>query len=157
MAMNFKTADVAGLRLLLPRGRGPVEADHRPAARFSLVVLAGLLMFIGYVIDRDVRASGDTVNWLAFVEAAPRLLWNGGSDTLFSLVGGLFGALTAIRKAKPPDFTVVDKRHGACIGVSAMRRRGSGPGMDGTYIVRAIALCVLVVLLAFLMARRSTG
>ena len=28
---------------------------------------------------------------------------------------------------------------------------------DGTYIVRAIALCVLVVLLAFLMAHRSTG
>jgi hypothetical protein len=28
---------------------------------------------------------------------------------------------------------------------------------DGTYIVRAIALCVLVVLLALLMAHRSTG
>ena len=48
-------------------------------------------------------------------------------------------------------------RHDACNGVSVMKRRGSGPGMDGTYIVRAIALCVLVVLLAFLVARRSTG
>jgi hypothetical protein len=30
-------------------------------------------------------------------------------DTVFSLVGGVIGALTAIKKAKPPDFTVVQK------------------------------------------------
>ena len=49
------------------------------------------------------------------------------------------------------------RRHDPCTVASDMKRRGSGPGVDGTYIVRVIALCFLVVLLAFLMARRSTG
>jgi hypothetical protein len=93
------------------KGSGKASAAVQAMAALVTVVSvqAGLLMFIGYVIDRDVRAAGDTVNWVLFVKAAPRLLWNSGSDALFSLVGGLFGALTAIKKAKPPDFTLVEK------------------------------------------------
>lgn len=72
-------------------------------------VLAGLLVFIGWVVNKQVRAEGNTVNWMAFVQQAPRLLWASGRDTVFSLAGGLLGALYAIRKAKPPSFTVVEK------------------------------------------------
>ena len=72
-------------------------------------VLAGLLVFIGYLIHKQVQAGGDTVNWVAFLKHSPRLLWESGQDTVFSLAGGLIGALYAIRKAKPPDFTVVEK------------------------------------------------
>lgn len=72
-------------------------------------VLAGLLVFIGYLINKQVEANGSTVDWMAFVKHAPRLLWASGRDTIFSLAGGLLGALYAIRKAKPPSFTVVEK------------------------------------------------
>ncbi len=72
-------------------------------------VLAGLLLFIGYVISKRFEAEGNTVDWNSFIRQSPRLLWAGGQDTVFSLAGGLIGALYAIRKAKPPSFTVVEK------------------------------------------------
>lgn len=72
-------------------------------------VLAGLLVFIGYLINKQVEANGNTINWIAFAKQTPRLLWASGQDTIFSLAGGLLGAFYAIRKAKPPSFTVVEK------------------------------------------------
>src|SRR6516165_11212380 len=42
-----------GRENLLPRGRGPLEADHRPAARFSLVVV---------LVQRPDSASGGSIS-----------------------------------------------------------------------------------------------
>jgi hypothetical protein len=72
-------------------------------------VLAGLLLFIAYAVDKKFAADGNTVNWVAFVKETPHLLVAAGRDTIFSLVGGLIGAFYAIRKARPPSFTVVEK------------------------------------------------
>ena len=72
-------------------------------------VLAGLLVFIGYVANRRAAADGNSIDWILFVRQSPRLLWVSGRDTVFSLAGGLLGALYAIRKAKPPSFTAVEK------------------------------------------------
>jgi hypothetical protein len=72
-------------------------------------VLAGLLVFIAWVVNRRFEADGNTVNWMAFVKQAPQLLWASGQDAVFSLVAGLVGAFYAIRKATPPSFTLVEK------------------------------------------------
>ena len=72
-------------------------------------VLAGLLVFIAYVANRRAEADGNTIDWILFVRQSPRLLWVSGRDTVFSLAGGLLGALYAIRKARPPSFTAVEK------------------------------------------------
>lgn len=72
-------------------------------------VLAGLLVFIGWIVNRQVEAAGNTINWTVFLKHTPQLLWDSGQDTLFSLAGGLLGAFYAIRKATPPGFALVEK------------------------------------------------
>src|SRR5436190_8973320 len=37
-----------------------------------LPLLAGLLVFFGYQIDKEAQAQGGVVDWLAFLKAAPR-------------------------------------------------------------------------------------
>jgi hypothetical protein len=108
-AIAVLTGVAIGWAAVKGSGKAGLAVQAMAAVVTVLSVLAGLLVFMGYLIDKNVRASGNTVDWLAFLRLAPRLLWDGGRDTLFSLVGGLFGALVAIKKAKPPDFTVVQK------------------------------------------------
>ncbi|HEY6909160.1 MAG TPA: hypothetical protein VI356_07310 [Myxococcales bacterium] len=72
-------------------------------------VLAGLVVFIGWIVNQRVEAAGNHVDWTLFVRRTPQLLWDSGTDTLFSLAGGLLGAFYAIRKAAPPSFAVVEK------------------------------------------------
>ena len=72
-------------------------------------VLAGLVVFIGWIVNRQVEAAGSTVDWTVFLKHTPQLLWDAGQDTLFSLAGGLLGAFYAIRKATPPSFALVEK------------------------------------------------
>ena len=93
------------------KGAGKATAAIQAMAAVITVVsvLAGLLVFIGYLINKDAEAQGGAVNWLAFLKAAPRLLMASWSNTLFSLVGGLVGAWYAGRWARRPDFTIVEK------------------------------------------------
>ncbi|HUJ26197.1 MAG TPA: hypothetical protein VLW85_09275 [Myxococcales bacterium] len=72
-------------------------------------VLAGLLVFIGWLVNKHAVEQGNTVDWTRFAAAAPRLLWASGTDALFSLAGGLFGAYSAIKRAGRPGFALVEK------------------------------------------------
>jgi hypothetical protein len=72
-------------------------------------VLAGLVVFIAWIVNSKFQAAGNTVDWMAFIRQTPHLLWVSGEDAVFSLVAGLVGAFYAIRKATPPSFTLVEK------------------------------------------------
>lgn len=72
-------------------------------------VLAGLLVFIAWLVNTRFEAAGNTVDWMAFVKQTPHLLWASGEDAVFSLLAGLVGAFYAIRKATPPSFRLVEK------------------------------------------------
>jgi hypothetical protein len=112
-SMYWVLAILTGVAVGWAAVKGSGKAGVAVQAMAGLVtvasVLAGLLVFIGYVLNKHVVARGNTVDWAAFVRQSPRLLWASGTDTIFSLAGGLIGALYAIRKARPPSFTVVEK------------------------------------------------
>jgi hypothetical protein len=74
---------------------------------FTLLgVLLGEILRIGYYVREYVMSRNLTINWMDFVEAVPRLLWAGGSDTLFALGGGVIGAYYAARRAAKPTLEV---------------------------------------------------
>lgn len=93
------------------KGAGKATAAVKTMAAVITVfsVLAGLLMFIGYLIDKKAVARGAVVDWLAFLKASPRLLVASGWKTLFSLAGGLVGASYATRSVRRPEFSIVEK------------------------------------------------
>jgi len=74
---------------------------------FTLVsVLLGQLIYIGYYVHQQAGKESAVVDWGKFVLAAPNLLINTGTDTLFAIGGGLVGALYAARKAGKPKMEV---------------------------------------------------
>jgi hypothetical protein len=74
---------------------------------FSLFsVLLGQLIFIGYYLRAQAAQENATVDWGKFILAAPELLIETGSDTLFALGGGLLGAYYAARMAGKPKIDV---------------------------------------------------
>jgi hypothetical protein len=103
------TGVVVGWAAVKGSGKAGVVVQAMAGLVTVASVLAGLVVFIGWVVNRQVEAAGNTVNWTLFLKHTPRLLWDSGQDTLFSLAGGLLGAFYAIRKAAPPSFAVVEK------------------------------------------------
>jgi hypothetical protein len=103
------TGVMVGWAAVKGSGKAGVVVQAMAALVTIASVLAGLLFFIAWVVNRQVEAGGNTVNWVAFLKQTPHLLWASGQDTLFSLAGGLLGAFYAIRKATPPSFAVVEK------------------------------------------------
>lgn len=103
------TGVMVGWSAVKGSGKAGVVVQGMAAVVTVVSVLAGLLVFIGTLVNKQVQAAGNTVDWLAFVRQSPRMLWDSGADTIFSLGGGLIGAFYAIRKATPPSFTVVEK------------------------------------------------
>jgi len=69
-------------------------------------VLLGQLIYIGYYVHQQAGKESAVVDWGKFVLAAPNLLINTGTDTLFAIGGGLVGALYAARKAGKPKMEV---------------------------------------------------
>jgi len=101
------TGVIVGWAAVKGSGKGGMVVQAMAGVVTVVSVLAGLLVFIGYIVNKQAVAEGNTVDWLAFARASPRILFASGSDALFSLGGGLLGAYYAIRKASPPDFKVV--------------------------------------------------
>lgn len=71
-----------------------------------LSVLLGLVFYAGYVIREHLLKQGLTFDWVAFLEKTPSILVSMGTDTLFSLGGGLIGAFYASRYAKRPKLEI---------------------------------------------------
>jgi hypothetical protein len=103
------TGSGVGFAAVKGAGKATAAIQAMAAGITVLSVLAGLLVFMGYLLDQQAKAQGGGVDWLAFLQAAPRLLIAGGKATLFSLGGGVIGAWSAARWVSPPDFTVVEK------------------------------------------------
>jgi hypothetical protein len=88
-------------------GKGGPVVQAMAAVVTVVSVLAGLLGFIAYQVHEQVAADGATVDWALFLAKSPQVLISAGSDSVFSLAGGLFGAIYAIQKARPPQFQAV--------------------------------------------------
>jgi len=71
-----------------------------------LSVLFGQLMWIGYHVVQQAGEEGVSVHWGKFLLAAPAILIDTGSDTVFALGGGLMGAFYAARMAGRPKMDV---------------------------------------------------
>ena len=112
-SMYWVLAILTGIAVGWAAVKGSGKAGTVVQAMAGLVtvasVLVGLLVFIGYIANKQATAKGNTIDWILFARQSPRLLWLSGRDTVFSLAGGLLGAFYAIRKAKLPSFTAVEK------------------------------------------------
>ena len=92
--IGWGTAKAAG------RGGRAVQAT---GVLFTLAaVLLGQVFFIAWQLQQHARQRGLKVNWEWFAAHVPQILWSTGTETLFALGGGLFGALYAARRAAKP-------------------------------------------------------
>jgi hypothetical protein len=103
------TGSCVGWAAVKGAGKVTVGVQAMAAVITVLSVLAGFLMFLGYLIDKKAESQGTVVDWSAFLKASPRLLVASGWNTLFSLAGGLVGASYATRRVRRPDFSIVEK------------------------------------------------
>ena len=71
-----------------------------------LSVLLGLVFYAGYIIREHTLKQGLAFDWVGFLEKTPTILIAMGTDTLFSLGGGLIGAYYASRYAKRPKMEI---------------------------------------------------
>lgn len=101
------TGILVGFGAAAGAGKGGPAVQAIAAVVTVLSVLAGELGFMAYQIDKEAIAGGATVDWSLFLARSPELLVGAGTATLFSLGGGLLGALVAIRYTKPPGFNPV--------------------------------------------------
>src|SRR5689334_4639241 len=68
------------------------------AAVITIVsVLAGLLGYIGFRLSAQAEARGRVFDWVAFLQAAPKVLVATAWETAFSLAVGVIAALYAMR------------------------------------------------------------
>jgi hypothetical protein len=85
-------------------GKGGAVVQAMAAVVTVISVLAGLLGFIGYTAQQHVAAKGQTIDWAVFLSMSPRILVSAGQDSIFSLAGGIFGAVYAIKRTRHPEF-----------------------------------------------------
>ena len=98
------TGVMVGYAAVKGAGKGGALVQGVAAVVTVISVLAGLLGFIGYTAERNLAADGQTIDWALFLARSPRILIAAGEDSLFSLAGGIFGAIYAIKRARDPEF-----------------------------------------------------
>jgi hypothetical protein len=98
------TGVMVGYAAMKGAGKGGPIVQGIAAAVTVVSVLAGLLGFIGYQAHQHAVAKGNIIDWSVFLSLSPRILVDAGQDSIFSLAGGLFGAVYAIRRIRNPDF-----------------------------------------------------
>jgi len=99
------TGVMVGYAAMKGAGKGGPVVQAIAAAVTIVSVLAGLLGFIGYQAHQNVTAKGQVIDWSLFLALSPRILIDAGQDSIFSLAGGLFGAVYAVRRIRHPDFS----------------------------------------------------
>jgi hypothetical protein len=91
-------------------GKGAGKAAGRVGWQIQVVsgvftvlsVILGLVFYAGYIVREYHLKQGLVFDWIAFLEKTPTILISMGTDTLFSLGGGLIGAYYASRFVKKP-------------------------------------------------------
>ena len=91
-------------------GKGGLVVQALIALFTVLSVLLGQMLFAAHQVNAFAQQKGQTVDWVGFTAATPGILVAMGSDTLFSLGGGLLGAFYAARMASKPKFDVEVER-----------------------------------------------
>jgi len=94
-------------------GRGGTVVQVIGGVFTLLGVLAGQVLVIAFHVKQYASARHLTINWMDFAEAAPRLLWASGTNTLFAFAGGLLGAYYAARRAATPKLEVKVEKTGS--------------------------------------------
>jgi hypothetical protein len=95
-------------------GKGASKAAGRVGWQIQVVsgvftvlsVLLGLVLYAGFIIREHLLKQGLAFDWVAFLEKTPTILISMGTDTLFSLGGGLIGAYYASRYTKKPKLEI---------------------------------------------------
>jgi hypothetical protein len=101
------TGVMVGYAAVKGAGKGGALVQGMAAVVTLVSVLAGLLAFIGYTAQQHLAAKGQTIDWAMFLARSPRILIAAGHDSIFSLAGGVFGAMYAIARARNPEFVAV--------------------------------------------------
>jgi hypothetical protein len=91
-------------------GKGGLIVQTLIALFTVLSVLLGQMLFAAQQFNEFAQQKGQTVDWVGFTAATPGILVAMGSDTLFSLGGGLLGAFYAAKMASKPKFDVEVER-----------------------------------------------
>ena len=87
-------------------GKVTLGVQAMAAAITVASVIAGLLIAIGYHIARQAESRGVAVDWLAVLRHVPELLAATAESAIFSLAGGVVGALYVFRTTRRPRFGV---------------------------------------------------
>jgi hypothetical protein len=93
-------------------GKGGRPVQVLSAVFTVLSVLLGQLLFVAWHVNQQAKTEGMEIDWSAFAADSPAILKAGGSDTVFALVAGLVGALSAIARASKPKLDVSVERAG---------------------------------------------
>jgi hypothetical protein len=88
-------------------GRTSLAVQVIAAVATLISVIAGLLGYVGWEMQKSLAAQGGALDWLKFLAASPRILVDCGSDAAFSIGGGLIGAWGAARRLRAPTFQKV--------------------------------------------------
>ncbi|TMB27938.1 MAG: hypothetical protein E6J62_18600 [Deltaproteobacteria bacterium] len=98
------TGVMVGYAAVKGAGKGGAVVQGMAAVVTVISVLAGLLAFIGYAAEQHLAAQGKAIDWALFLARSPQILISAREDSLFSLAGGIFGAVYAIKRARHPEF-----------------------------------------------------
>jgi hypothetical protein len=87
-------------------GKGGLPVQTIAFSATVISVLLGMIFYVGYSAQQDASANGQLVDWIHFAYRLPHLLMQIKGDVLFSLGGGIVGAIVAASKAAKPKFIV---------------------------------------------------
>jgi TM2 domain-containing membrane protein YozV len=87
-------------------GKGGMPVQTIAFAATFISVLLGMIFYVGYSIQQDANANGKIVDWYLFARQLPYLLMQTKENILFSLGGGIVGAIVAASKAAKPNFGI---------------------------------------------------
>jgi hypothetical protein len=91
-------------------GKGGMPVQTIAFSATFISVLLGMIFYIGHSIQQDANINGKLVDWIGFVYNLPSLLLQIKGNVLFSLGGGIVGAIVAASKAAKPKFEVKVKK-----------------------------------------------
>ena len=101
---NLSACKTDGVSILRRVSGGGAVVQGMAAVVTVISALAGLLAFIGYAAEQHLAAQGKAIDWALFLARSPQILISAREDSLFSLAGGIFGAVYAIKRARHPEF-----------------------------------------------------
>jgi len=87
-------------------GKGGLPVQTIAFSATVISVFLGMIFYVGYSVQQDASANGQLVDWIHFAYRLPHLLMQIKGDVLFSLGGGIVGAIVAASKAAKPKFIV---------------------------------------------------